>query len=69
MQDQHSQSLGGEFRHSSLELEPEKEFENAKWIVLTTSQPYLADNDKDSQIDYDGPEKRETKSSTKDQGW
>jgi len=31
------------FRYSSLESDPEKEFEHAKWIVLTTSQPFLDD--------------------------
>ena len=69
MQDYPSQSQVGEFKHASLELDPEKEFENAKWIVLTTSQPYLADTDKDNQMDYDVAEKRDAKASGKDQGW
>ena len=28
-----------QFRYSSLESDPEKEFEHAKWIVLTTATP------------------------------
>lgn len=32
------------FRYSSLESNPEKEFENAKWIVLTTAQPCIDDD-------------------------
>ena len=32
------------FRYASLEPEPEKEFEHAKWIVLTTAQPYIEDD-------------------------
>lgn len=27
------------FRYSSLEADPEKEFKDAKWVVLTTPQP------------------------------
>jgi len=37
------------FRYASLELDPEKEFEHAKWIVLTTAQPYLDDDQVDTK--------------------
>ena len=47
-----------------MELEPEKEFENAKWIVLTTPQP--AADEKESAVD-DGADKKDSKSSNKDQ--
>ena len=56
-----------DFKHSSLELEPEKEFENSKWIVLTTPHPFLSDSDKDGQVDQESTEKLEKKSSNKDQ--
>ena len=42
------------FRYSSLESDPVKEFEHSKWIVLTTSQPFL---DEDSAAEKNKLEK------------
>ena len=56
-----------DFKHSSLELEPEKEFENSKWIVLTTPHPFLSDQEKEAaQMDHESPDKLDKKSSNKD---
>jgi len=46
--------LGGEepFRYSSLNANPEAEFEHAKWVVLTTAQP-CKDEDPTDKIKID----------------
>ena len=64
MQDLPSKGSNNDFKHASLELDPEKEFENAKWIVLTSPQPAV--DEKESAVD-EGADKKDPKSSNKDQ--